>query len=135
MKVVCTYAEDYSGYTTIEVDIPAGVHPWHWVRENHAEIAREAVDLEINWNDPYDSRITQIVVEETGEPIDEPEESPPETQEYLVVGVYADDKQRYATSVVARSPEDAETQVRSEIEAEGNELIVAAVLLKGRVVA
>lgn len=58
--------------------------------------------------------------------------------EYLVIGLYADNDQRYATTVNADTPEDAERIAQDQVvqlHPEGLELIVAAVLLNGEVVA
>jgi hypothetical protein len=82
------------------------------------------------WNDPFDGRITQIETED-GEVIDEPE-SPQKTHEYLVVALYDDNGQRFATSVVAETPQEAEQLAAQEAE---GPITVAAVLLRGRVVA
>jgi hypothetical protein len=45
--------------------------------------------------------------------------------DYLVVGVYASDLERFATTVSAENPEDAETKAKAEA---SSELIVAAVI-------
>lgn len=126
MKVTVQYAEKYFGYTTVEVEIPAGMHPWHWVRDNYADIARAAENLEIDWNDPFGGRVTMIETED-GTAVDEPDESPSETDEYLVVALYDDNEQRFATSVVAKTPAEAEELAAAEAE---GDITVAAVILK-----
>ncbi len=49
-------------------------------------------------------------------------------QVYKVVGVYADNNQRYATFISAATPAQAEKLVVKAIERDGQELIVAAVI-------
>lgn len=133
MKVTVHYAEDYSGYTTVEVDVPAGMHPWHAAREQFSDIARAAENLEIDWNDPFGGRVVMIETED-GTVVEEPEESPSETDEYLVVALYDDNEQRFATSVVAKTPAEAEELAAAEAE---GDITVAAVICKrtGEVVA
>ena len=56
-------------------------------------------------------------------------ETPPT---YTVVGIYADNNQRYCDDFTAWSPTNAEAQARARAEADGNELIVAGVFLNGK---
>ena len=57
-------------------------------------------------------------------------------KEYVVIGLYEDNMQRYADSFQARSPEEAEEKAKKVArEFEKTDLIVAAVLLDGKVVA
>jgi hypothetical protein len=46
-------------------------------------------------------------------------------KEYIVVGVYASEHERFAFPVSAKTPEDAETKAKAEAT---SELIVAAVI-------
>jgi heme-degrading monooxygenase HmoA len=58
-----------------------------------------------------------------------------DTREYAVVGFYPDTGQRYAEFFNASSAADAEKQAQTLAAADGAELVVAAVLLNGKVVA
>lgn len=55
--------------------------------------------------------------------------------DYLVVGIYADNHQRYAQQFQAASPEGAEKKAQRHVSKTGETLIIAAVIdSKGEVV-
>ncbi len=56
------------------------------------------------------------------------------TRLYQVVAIYADNNQRYCDEFWATSPQAAEAAAKAKAAEDGNELIIAAVLLSGRVV-
>jgi hypothetical protein len=56
------------------------------------------------------------------------------TRLYQVVAIYADNNQRYWDEFWAASPQAAEAAAKAKAAEDGNELIVAAVLLNGEVV-
>jgi hypothetical protein len=56
----------------------------------------------------------------------------PRMPTYTVVGIYADNNQRYCDDFTAWSPTNAEAQARAQAEADGNELIIAGVFLNGK---
>jgi hypothetical protein len=56
-------------------------------------------------------------------------------REYMVIGVYEDNLQRWAQSFVAGSPEDAESKAQDEVARAGSHLIIAAVLRGSEIVA
>jgi len=49
-------------------------------------------------------------------------------KEYLVVGVYADNHQRWAESYQAEDPEHAEEQAHNSVNGDGGGLIIAGVI-------
>jgi len=55
-----------------------------------------------------------------------------ETEVFTVIGLYADNDQRYATSVVARDPEEAEAAAQEQVRVDNGDdslvLVVAGVL-------
>lgn len=54
---------------------------------------------------------------------------------YQVVGIYADNNQRYCDEFWAVSPQAAEAAAKAKAAEDGNDLIIAGVFLDGRLVA
>jgi hypothetical protein len=61
--------------------------------------------------------------------------APKGMREYMVIGVYEDNLQRWAQSFVADSPEDAESKAQDAVSRCGSHLIIAAVMDGSEVVA
>lgn len=69
-----------------------------------------------------DYPVTFIVNDETGE------YSLRQHRWYTVIGLYEDNMQRFATSVLALTPQDAERRIHAEADANDHPLIIAGVV-------
>lgn len=133
MKVTVRLHMTYDAYATETIDVPAGEHPWHYL-ERDVALQRDLRDSEVDIDYNSGTELVPVtLLAEDGTRIERPE-SPSETDEYLVVALYDDNEQRFATSVVAKTPAEAEELAAAEAE---GDITVAAVICKrtGEVVA